>query len=107
MLIGRSNLPGQRQTELCGLQTLRYTDGVAKTRAHWDAVARAFADDERQRDRDAARLTEQERVLLGLRMGASSGAAGPTELELQQQGLAKARLHTRWRELQLARGRKS
>jgi len=77
---------------------------VTRSRAHWDAVRRAFADDERQRDLDAALLTEEERVLLGLRMGASSVAAEPTELELQQHGMAKARLHTRWRELQIARG---
>jgi hypothetical protein len=77
----------------------------ARGRSHWDAVKQAFAVDELQRNLDAAQLTAEERVLLGLRMGAATPATLAGEREFEQCGIAKAQLHVRWRELQARRGR--
>ena len=67
----------------------------ARARAHWEAVGKAFADDTRQRDLDAERLTPEQRILEGLRMGRLSGpqreedyvARARLQVQLHAQGL--------------------
>jgi hypothetical protein len=76
-----------------------------RDRSHWDAVKRAFASDSQQRDLDAAQLTAEARVYMGLRMGASAPITPESELELEQRGIDQAQLHVRWRKLQARRAR--
>ena len=76
--------------------------------SHWDAVKRAFEEDANQRNLDAAKLTAEQRVRMGLRMGGKVAGTWPDEpRELERQAIAKAGLHARWRELQAARGAQS
>lgn len=79
---------------------------MALNRAHWAAVREAFLDDAKRRDRDAARLTPAQRLLLGLEMGAAMPQHEPSEHERAAAGFAKAQLHVRWRKLQAARAQK-
>jgi hypothetical protein len=79
-------------------------DDERSGRAHWDAVKRALADDVARRDLDAAQLTAEERVLMGLRMGALAPRTEATERELDERGRQQAQLHQRWRDLQASRG---
>lgn len=78
---------------------------MAQTRrGHWEAVQSAFEADALAREADAARMTPEERVLLGLRMGAAAPRTAATELELQRLASEQALLHARWRWLKARRG---
>lgn len=78
---------------------------MARTdRGHWGAVKAAFEADAAAREADAARMTAEERVVLGLRMGAAAPRTAATELELQRLASEQGLLHARWRFLQARRG---
>ena len=71
----------------------------AQGKRHWDAVRTAFAADAGAREQDAAALTAEQRVLIGLEMGAVAPRTPETEQELERIGLAQAELHFRWQRL--------
>jgi hypothetical protein len=77
---------------------------MPRDRRHWNAVAQAFAEDERQRALDAAMLTPEQRILLGLEMGALTSDDAASEEEWFSSSVVKAQLHSRWREIQSAHG---
>jgi hypothetical protein len=71
----------------------------------WDAIKKAFDADALARQQSAARQTPEERVLNGLRTGASApGAAAVPERELERLAAEQALLHARWRWLETRRG---
>ena len=80
---------------------------MARDRTHWESVARAFAEDARLRDVDAARLTAEERMRIGLQMGAATPETEAMRDELDEQSAGQAQLHVRWRELQARRAGRS
>ena len=80
---------------------------MGRNRAHWDAVARGFAEDARLRDIDAAQLTAEERIRIALDMGAWGPETEATRRDLEQCSAAQAQLHVRWRTLQAKRADRS
>lgn len=52
-------------------------------------------------------MTAEERVMLGLRMGASAPRTAATEAEFERLALAQGELHARYRQLQAKRAGRS
>jgi hypothetical protein len=75
----------------------------AQAKNHWAAVRAAFAADAKTREDDAAAMTAEQRVLIGLEMGAAAPRTLETELELERLGLAQAELHFRYDRLKAKR----
>jgi hypothetical protein len=71
-----------------------------RDRAHWNAVREAFEADAIARVHDAERLTPEERVRIGLRLGVADGGACPDDRELERLAHEQATLHRRWRSVQ-------
>jgi hypothetical protein len=76
----------------------------AQGKRHWSAVRAAFAADAQVREQDAAALTVEQRILIGLQMGSSAPRTPETEQELERIGLAQAELHFRWQRLKEKHG---
>lgn len=76
---------------------------TARGKEHWQAVRRAFEADAGAREDDAAAMTAEERVMLGLRMGASAPRTPAIEAELDRLALAQGELHARYRRIQAKR----
>ena len=75
----------------------------ARAKEHWHAVRRAFEVDAAAREDDAAAMTAEERVMLGLRMGAAAPRTPAIDAELERLALAQGELHARYRRLQAKR----
>jgi hypothetical protein len=71
-----------------------------RDRAHWKAVREAFEADAAARIEDAERLTPEERIRIGLRLGNAHRDLCSDQGELERLAHEKTALHRRWRSLQ-------
>lgn len=76
----------------------------ARDREHFDAVARAFAEDARRRQVEADARDVLDRMRQGYALGQVATRRVETAAELDRRALAQAELHARWRALQAKRG---
>lgn len=76
-----------------------------RERRHFEAIARAMAEDDARRVEEAMALTPWERMVLGLELGAAMPANEAVEADLDRRALGQAELHAG--RLRIQRGKRA